>query len=388
MAEPGAPEQVLSREQRYLVTRRVTVIGGIVDLLLGVVKIIVGKLAHSQSLMADGVHSLSDLATDVMVVWAAKHASREPDALHPYGHQRIETVTSIVLGLVLAAVAVGLAWDAMVTMLEREQPVIAGPAALFVAALSVGLKEAIYHYTMRAARRLQSDMLRSNAWHSRSDALSSIVVILGVGGTMMGFSYLDAVAAVAVALMIIWVGGRMVWSGLQELIDTGAEPEMVRAMKNVVREVDGVRDVHDLRTRRMGGDVFLDGHVLVEPHLSVSEGHRIGEEVRSRLKSEFDTLADITLHVDAEDDAAYQKSAHLPLRRDLELELERRWRDLPEARQVERLVLHYLDGSLRLEIWLPLDAFPSIDAARQAASHLRAAVDDHPHIGEVSTLFH
>jgi cation diffusion facilitator family transporter len=387
MAET-AGTTTLSREQRYQETRRVTVVGGIIDLLLGVVKIIVGEFAHSQALIADGVHSLSDLATDVMVIWAAKHASREPDALHPYGHQRIETVTSIVLGVVLTVVAVGLAWDAVNTMLERETPLIAGPAALFVAALSVGLKEAIYHYTMRAAQRLQSDMLRSNAWHSRTDALSSVVVIVGVGGTMLGFSYLDALAAVTVAIMIIWVGGKMVWSGIQELIDTGAEPEIVRAMNSTVCEVDGVLDVHELRTRRMGGDLFLDGHVLVAPHLSVSEGHRIGEEVRNRLKSKFDTLTDITLHVDAEDDAAYQKSAHLPLRRDLKQELDRRWSRLPEAGHVERLVLHYLDGSLRLEVWLPLAEFASIDAAREAGERLRAAVAGHPQIGEVKTLFH
>ena len=132
MAET-AGTTTLSREQRYQETRRVTVVGGIIDLLLGVVKIIVGEFAHSQALIADGVHSLSDLATDVMLIWAAKHASREPDALHPYGHQRIETVTSIVLGVVLTVVAVGLAWDAVNTMLERETPLIAGPAALFVA---------------------------------------------------------------------------------------------------------------------------------------------------------------------------------------------------------------------------------------------------------------
>ena len=153
--------------------------GSVVDLALGVAKIIVGKLAYSQALVADGVHSLSDLVTDFMVIWAAKHASRGPDAEHPYGHQRIETLASIVLGILLCVVAVGIAYDAIMTLVKGGKLPIPGVIALAIAAISVVSKEAIYHYTMRAARQLQSELLRSNAWHSRSDAFSSVVVIVG-----------------------------------------------------------------------------------------------------------------------------------------------------------------------------------------------------------------
>ena len=364
-----------------------TAIGAGVDLVLGTVKIIVGHLAHSQALIADGVHSLSDLITDFLVIWAAKQASRKPDAAHPYGHQRIETVTSILLGLMLAAVAVGIGIDAVLIMLHREDLNLPGIWALVIATLSVLLKEIVYHYTLRAAERLNSDLLRSNAWHSRSDALSSIVVIIGVAGTMLGFTYLDAAAAVVVAGMIVVVGGKLVWNGIKELIDTAVESEQVDAILATVREVEGVEDVHELRTRRMGGDIYLDGHVLVTPQLSVSEGHRIGEEVRARLKQRFADMADITIHIDAEDDTAYQRSAHLPLRRELEQELKDCWAGLPEADAIECLVVHYVDGSLQIETWLPLSRFDDIAAARQAATRLREAAMYHAHITRVEVLF-
>jgi len=375
-----------ARDERYRATRRVTVIGGVLDLVLGILKLVFGYIASSQALIADGVHSLSDLATDFMVIWAAREASRAPDANHPYGHQRIETLATIVLGLALAAVALSIAWDAARSALGGDVPT-PGMAALLVAGFSVVSKEAIFRYTMHVANELDSELLRSNAWHSRSDALSSIVVIVGVAGTILGYTYFDAAAAVVVAAMIVWVGGKMTWQGVQDLIDTGVHPNKVKEIEETVKSVDGVRDAHDLRTRRMGNEVYLDGHVLVEPKLSVSEGHRIGEAVRHRLRREFPNITDITIHIDAEDDAAYQKSAHLPLRRDADALLNEYWAQVPEAELIRRRNYHYLDGKLHAELHLPLDAFPDFDRARDAAKRLRRAVAGEPRIAEVNVLF-
>jgi cation diffusion facilitator family transporter len=375
-----------TRNERYRATRRVTIIGGVLDLVLGILKLVVGYIASSQALIADGVHSMSDLATDFMVIWAAREASRAPDANHPYGHQRIETLATIVLGLALTAVAIGITWDAAQTALGGDAPT-PGVAALLVAGFSVISKEAIYRYTMHVANALDSELLRSNAWHSRSDALSSIVVIVGVAGTIMGYTYFDALAAIVVALMIIWVGGRMTWRGVQDLIDTGVHPSEVKQIQQAVKNVDGVRDAHDLRTRRMGNEVYLDGHVLVDPKLSVSEGHRIGEAVRHRLRNEFSNITDITIHIDAEDDAAYQKSAHLPLRGDADALLREHWARIPEAGLITRRIYHYLDGKLHVEIHLPLEAFSGIEQAGDAAARLRQAVAGDPRIEQVDVLF-
>lgn len=375
-----------ARDERYRATRRVTVIGGVLDLVLGVLKLITGYLAASQALIADGVHSLSDLATDFMVIWAAREASRAPDADHPYGHQRIETLATIVLGLALAAVAVSIAWDAARSALGGEVPT-PGVAALLVAGFSVVSKEAIFRYTMHVAKSFDSDLLRSNAWHSRSDALSSVVVIIGVAGTIIGYTYFDAMAAVVVAAMIIWVGGRMTWSGVLDLIDTGVRPSEAEEIEQAVKNVDGVRDAHDLRTRRMGNEIYLDGHVMVDPKLSVSEGHRIGEAVRHRLRSQFPTITDITIHIDAEDDEAYQRSAHVPLRRSADDLLNEYWTQIPEAGLITRRVYHYLDGKLHVEVHLPLEAFSSVEHAAEAAKRLRQAVAGDPRVGQVEVLF-
>lgn len=375
-----------ARTQRYRATKRITVIGGVVDLVLGVLKIVTGYLATSQALIADGVHSLSDLATDVMVIWAAREASREPDENHPYGHQRIETLATIFLGIALALVALGIAWDAAQSALAGEAS-IPGAAALVVAGASIFGKEIIFRYTMNVANRYDSELLRSNAWHSRSDALSSVVVVLGVAGSMVGYTNLDAGAAVIVAAMILWVGGRMTWGGIRELIDTGVNPDELKEIEQTVHAVPGVRDVHDLRTRRMGNEIYLDGHVLVNPKVSVSEGHRIGEAVRQKLHRDHTNITDVTIHIDAEDDEEYQKSSHLPLRYDADELLKEYWAHIPEADLIQRKTLHYLGGKLHVEIQLPLEAFSGIDAANEAATRLRQAVAGDPRLADVEILF-
>jgi cation diffusion facilitator family transporter len=373
---------------RYREMKRITLIGAAVDLALGVAKIIVGKLAYSQSLIADGFHSLSDLVTDALVIWAAKEANREPDAAHPYGHQRIETVATITLGLLLTGVGAAIGINGIYDVINREALHTPTFWALIVAAASVLGKEAIYQYTMRVANRIQSDLLRSNAWHSRSDALSSIVVIIGVGGSMLGLTYLDAIAAVLVALMIVYVGWKMVWQGVRELIDTGVDPDKLSAIRETARRVEGVTDIHDLRTRRMGSDVYLDGHVLVSPKLSVSEGHRIGDAVYSSLRAEFENLTDITIHIDAEDDETYHKSSQLPLRSALTSRLREYWRDIPESSAVTNIVLHYLNGRLHVEVWLPLDRFGSLERARTVKNELLESCAEDADIGSMDILFH
>jgi hypothetical protein len=240
---------------------------------------------------------------------------------------------------------------------------------------------------MKVANQLNSELLRSNAWHSRSDALSSVVVVLGVAGSIVGYVYLDAVAALFVAAMILWVGGKMSWRGIQELIDTGVHPGEVREIQQSVHDVPGVRDVHDLRTRRMGNEIYLDGHVLVDPKVSVSEGHRIGEAVRHRLRQDFPNITDITIHIDAEDDEEYQKSAHLPLRRDAEELLGEYWSQFPEAERIQHKTLHYLGGKMYVEVQLPLETFADVEDAAGMSKKLRQAVAGDPRFGDIKVLF-
>ncbi len=372
---------------RYREVRKVTLIGSVVDLALGVAKIAVGLAAHSQALLADGIHSLSDLATDVLVLFAARHAHRAADESHPYGHGRIETVASVALGVALFLVAAGITWDSVRRLFEPDLLLKPGPLALVIAAISVLSKEAIYHYTIRAARRLRSNMLRANAWHSRSDAISSILVIIGVAGAMAGLPYLDAVAAVAVAIMIAKIAWDLVWQGLRELVDTALEADEVQEIRERILAVDGVRQLHMLRTRRSGADVLIDVHILVDPTLSVSEGHQIGEKVRETLLREIEDVRDVTVHIDPEDDELASPNDGLPLRAEILARLEQAWRPvLPEAR-FEDVTLHYLDGRIHVDLVLPLELAGDAAGARALADRIRAAVADLPEIGAVRVLF-
>lgn len=372
---------------RYRSARRVTVVGAAVNLVLAVAKVVIGWLAHSQALIADGVHSLSDLASDAVVLLAAKHASREADREHPYGHGRIETAATVALGVALIAVGLGIAIDAGRHLLDPALLAVPGAAALAVAVASVLSKEWLYHYTVRVARALRSDMLRANAWHHRTDAVSSLVVLAGVGGAMAGFPYLDAVAAIGVAGFIVKIGWDLAFRSVRELIDTALEPERVEAIRRAILSVDGVRSLHMLRTRRMGPDALVDVHIQVDPRLSVSEGHQIGETVRRRLIERIDEVADVTVHVDPEDDAEGPRCEGLPLRAEVLERLERRWAGIPAARHIEEVTLHYLDGRIHVDVTLPLASARDRSEAEAVARALREAAAGLEGIGEVRVHF-
>lgn len=374
-------------DDRYRDIRRVTLVGSAVDLSLGILKLLFGYIANSQALIADGIHSLSDLATDFMVLFAAKHGCRDADETHPYGHGRFETVATVALGIALMVVAGGIAWDAVTRMFKPEELLQPGVWALVIAALSVFSKEWTYHYTMRLARKLKSSMLKANAWHSRSDAISSIVVVIGVGGTMAGLEYLDAVAAILVGAMVAKIGWDLAWQSVHELVDTALDPERVELIRRVILEVGGVKELHMLRTRMMGGDALVDVHVLVDPKISVSEGHYIGEKVRQQLIEEVEEVNDVMVHVDPENDEKLKPSLGLPSRRWVQHQLEQRWQELPIAKKIERISLHYLDGKLDIELCLPTSALPVNEEEKSELNSLYRSVEDMAEIRQMVVYF-
>lgn len=370
---------------RYRVSRRVTLIGAALDLSLGIMKIAGGVIGHSQALVADGVHSLSDLATDVLVIVAAKHANVGADAGHPYGHARIETAATVGLGILLIGIGIGIAVDALHKLMAPDSLEIPAVWGLAIALFSVVSKEWIYRYTMKYARKLRSNLLRANAWHSRTDAFSSIVVIIGIGGAQLGFTYLDAVAALVVAAMIAKIGFDFGWSSLQELVDTGLEPEQLDDIRETILSVGGVRDLHELRTRQMGGKALVDVHIILEdPTMSVSEGHHISENVRRQLIRRIDHVEDVMVHIDPEDDEAAVPSEHLDMRRRILARLGERWRAVEAAGSIRRVTLHYLDGRVHVELELPLDL--AADAGRLTRA-FNEAVSGEEDIAAVRLVF-
>ena len=341
--------------ERYGEIKKITLIGSVIDFLLGVVKIIVGYVGSSQALIADGIHSLSDLVTDFFVLYAAKHGSRDADEDHPYGHGRIETLFTVALGVALIAVAGGIAYDAINRLYEPDRLMHPGWLALLVAVVSIISKEIIYQYTMKVAIKLKSKLLKANAWHSRSDAISSVIVVIGVIGSMAGYNYLDALAAVGVALMIIKIGWDLVWESAQELVDTAIEPEKIEEIKAIISSIKDVKALHMLRTRRMGHSALVDVHVQVAPYISVSEGHQISEKVRLALIGSIDEVTDVMVHIDPEDDEDITPCCSLPLRDEVMRTVNKCWQGLDHVNEIMDITLHYLAGKIHVIITFPLD---------------------------------
>lgn len=259
------------------------------------VKIAVGIWSNSQALVADGVHSLSDLASDAAVLWALGHAHKPPDAEHPFGHGRFETLATLAVAAMLALAAFGILLDAgfRVVTSVAETPEM---PALLVAAASILLKEGLYQYTRIVAERTGSAMMLANAWHHRSDAASSVVALLGIGAAMAGVPAMDAVAAAIIALMLARIAWRFGRPAIAELVDSAPEEGLDAPIVEALARTPGVRDVHDLRLRRTGEAVQADVHLGLDPDLTLSEAHRLCEAARARVKAAVPQVHEIVIH--------------------------------------------------------------------------------------------
>ncbi|OGI46129.1 MAG: hypothetical protein A2637_06125 [Candidatus Muproteobacteria bacterium RIFCSPHIGHO2_01_FULL_65_16] len=373
---------------RYEAGRRVTLVSIGANLVLTLAQIVIGVIGNSQALVADGMHTLSDLITDFMVLFALKFGRKAADAEHPYGHGRIETAVTMLLGAILTAVAVGITLRAGMRLGAAEAFITPAVATLWVAVVTLFAKEALFHYTMRVAVRYDSNMLRANAWHHRSDAISSLIVVVGIGGSLFGFVYLDSVAAIVVAFMVAKVGVDLTWQALRELVDTALAQEDIEAIRRTILTTGGVKALHLLRTRRVGGRALVDVHIIVDERLSVTEGHQISETVRARLMNEITRVADAMVHIDTEEDISGPTCLDLPLRDEVLKRLERYFKDIPAARRIERVTLHYIERHIDLELLLPLAAVADAAEAGRLVARLKAAVGKDEYIGTLDVHFH
>jgi len=353
----------LTPQQRKQETNRITLWGVAVNLVLAVIKISGGILGQSQALLADGIHSLSDLASDAMVLLAVKHAGEDADEDHPYGHARYETLATVALGMLLIIVAVGIAYDAVIRMGHPDEIAMPALFTLVIAAISIISNEGLYHATRAVAKKIRSPLLTANAWHHRSDAVSSIVVLIGISATYIGYPLLDAVAAVLVALMIAKIGLDLSRQSVQELVDTALEPEMVEQIKQTI----------------MG---------KVSPKLSVSEGHHITESVEQALCEKFEEINDVTVHIDPEDDETSASCKDLPLRSELLLALNHEWSKHETLKNIDDVTLHYLDGHISVEASLPFKYLQRLEDAKELQVSFDQASKKLGCVGESRLQFH
>ena len=279
---------------------RSTWVSVVVNVALSTAQIVTGVLAQSQGLIADGLHSLSDLVGDFVVLLAGKQAGKAADAGHPYGHQRFETAASLALGGLLLAVGIGMLWSA-VTKLQAPQGIAQVHAiALWVALGSLVAKELLFRYMLAVAQRVKSSLLVANAWHARSDAASSLVVSIGIVGNLMGYPLLDPIAALIVGFMVGRMGWSFAWDALHDLMDRSADDEEVAAIRKTLASTPGVLGVHDIRTRKMGDMIVVDAHLEVHAHITVEAGHDIALQARHRVMQRHRVL-NLMTHVDPAD---------------------------------------------------------------------------------------
>ena len=373
---------------RYQQIKKVTLIGAVVNAFLAVGKITLGYIGQSQALIADGVHSLADLVSDIIVVYAAKHGSRQADEDHPYGHGRIETVVEVLIGFLLIAVALGITIDAVSRINAPDLLLSPTWFALLAALISIFANEALFQYTFTVGKKIKSNLLIANAWHHRTDAISSIIALIGIAGAMLGFPLLDAVAAIGVSLLISKVGWDISYRAFKELIDTALDTEKVEKIKALILSVDGVKAVHSLRTRSMGTYALVDVHILVvNSRISVSEGHQISESVMYRLLKGVDEVSDVTVHIDPEDDEACAPCRHLPLRKEFQAYLDNVFENNSHYSQMTKSTLHYLNGKVFVELVLPISTLDGKMTAKDVISSFKEFEDPKSYIAGVNILF-
>mgnify|MGYP006168533785 FL=1 len=283
--------------ERIAAATRSTWVSVGVNLVLTLLQIAAGIFSKSQGLIADGIHSLSDLVADFVVLLAGHHSRKDADADHPYGHHRFETAASLVLGLLLLAVGLGMLWSAVHKLESPETVPQVHVLALWVAGGALVSKELLFRYMLAVAKRVKSSMLVANAWHARSDAASSLVVGIGIIGNLAGYPILDPIAALIVGAMVTRMGWGFSWEALHDLMDRAVDEEEVAAIRQTLLDTPGVEGVHDVRTRKMGDMIVVDAHLEVDASLNVEAGHDITVEARNRVLQRHRVL-NLMTHLD------------------------------------------------------------------------------------------
>ncbi len=360
---------------------KATLVGAVVNLILVVVKLIGGVLGHSTALVADALHSLSDLLTDAIVLATHKIGQIPADSNHPYGHGRAETIGATIVGIIIILAGIWVGYDVWMA-LKGESKFIPTWLAVGAATLSILANEGIFHYTRRIGEKINSPAVIANAWHHRSDAISSIAALIGILGAHYGFPIMDPLAGGVVALMILKVGAGISLEGLRDLMDTSLSDEQTQEIQTIIDGIPDVIKFHDLRTRTLGGEIFMDVHILVDTDLTVTEGHAAAEKVRRKLVNVFDKVQDVLVHVDGEEDHKL-----LPLYTVTRKDLEKIVDPVIAASKVKlkrtRMRVHHLTGTNVIELYVQVDPQKTIAEIHSLTEDLKHRLKFAPEIDDV-----
>ncbi len=286
-----------SGEEREKAIRSITFWGVAANAFLIIIKLFSGILIRSSALIADSVHSISDLTTDFVVLIGTRLSHKPPDATHPYGHKKFETIASQVIAFILIVVSFGLLWSAGASFYYHRQN-FPGFMMLIIAVISIVIKEVLFFTTRKISRITGSAALYANAWHHRSDSLSSMAVLIGGVASLLGWGYADQAATIFVALMIMGVAGKIFLEGVVELSEHSADRESIQKLERILTEAKEISEWHALRTRKLGGELFADVHILVDPQISVLKGHRISEQIEEKIKKTLTKPVNVLIHIE------------------------------------------------------------------------------------------
>ena len=372
-------EKSVDERARRIHTTTLVAAGTNFALALG--QITIGLFANAQSLVADAFHTLSDLLADALVMFANRRGAQPADEDHPYGHARIETAASLALGLLLVVVGAGFLASSGLRLQQGGAAPVLHPLALWMALATLAAKEGLFRFMLNVGREMRSPMLEANAWHARSDAASSLVVALGIGGSLLGFSYLEPLAAAIVGFMIARMGVKLAYEAVRELIDTGLDERELETLRVSISTTPGVLGLHELRTRKMAHRVLVDAHVQVSPRITVSEGHRIAEAVRGRVRKAHHNVQDVLVHIDVETDMDGPRPGILPDREELmQVLADMLGGEVPQPMQVR---LHYLGGKVEAELYLPFEWLQEDDRASRLQARISSAAEEYPAFRQV-----
>ena len=350
--------------------KRVTIIGALANLILTLAKAIVGIVGHSAALVADAVHSAADLISDFVVWVAIIFGSREADENHPYGHRRFETMATLVVSILIVISAIVIIRDSILR-LDAEQLTSPSHLALVIAGLAIIVKELLYRVTINVGHKYHLPLINANAYHHRSDAFSSVAAFIGIAGSIQGVAMLDLIAAMVVGLMLFRVGLKLGWEALLEMSDIGVDEDTLVIIQELIVNEPDVVALHLLKTRHIGGEVLCEMHIQVPPRITASAGHQIAERVRLAIINGVPKVAEVTVHVDPEDDE--EGTVILARRQDLLAELQKIVAKFPSVEQIGEPLLHMLFSGC--EVIMAPKISGDLDSIQETAHLLVIAIE-------------
>lgn len=290
------PESLVTK--KYYI-KQVTIVGMIVNIALSIIKLLIGFIGNSQALIADGIHSFSDLTTDFSIIFGVKFWLRPADKDHPYGHQKIELLVTIFIAFVLMIIGLSILFKAIFSLNSavKETPQL---IAFVVAVISIISKELLYRYTVKKSEILKSSALKANAWHHRSDAISSLPVAVAIiiSSIFPNLAFVDYIGAILVSIFIIYPAFKMIKDSVSNLLDESVDKETFEEISKIASNVPNVIDAHDIRTRKIGEAIFVDMHILVDKNITVKEGHDIAKSVKKTLLKQNSNILDVLIHIE------------------------------------------------------------------------------------------